>query len=83
MTAPFDRTKAIARVGFLMPGTTDDGLMMLVEAAEEFARVFPRDLTPATLAAEQRAREAEAGHTHGAGEECAACEWCTGFGLSG
>ncbi len=59
MTAPFDRSAAIARVGFLMPGLTDAGLALLVKAADAIASGrHVRDLTPATLAAEQSAREA-------------------------
>jgi hypothetical protein len=53
----FDRSAAIARVGFLMPGLTDDGLARLLHVAEALALHHARDLTPATLAAEQRARE--------------------------
>ena len=60
MTAPFDRSAAIARVGFLMPGLTDAGLARLLRVAEGLAVRHERDLTPATLAAEQRAREAPA-----------------------
>lgn len=57
MTAPFDRSAAIARVGFLMPGLNDIGLEGLLKVAEVMAERCARDLTPATLAAEQRARE--------------------------
>lgn len=58
MTAPFDRTAAIARVGFILPGLTDEGLACLLARADLLAKMHPRDLTQATLAAEQRAREA-------------------------
>ena len=60
MTAPFDRSAAIARVGFLMPGLTDAGLAEALRCVEVMAQHHARDLTPATLAAEQRAREAPA-----------------------
>jgi hypothetical protein len=70
MSAPFDRTAAIARVGFLMPGLTDRGLAWLLGHAEDMARAFPRDLTPATLADEQRAREADPP------PDPPPCEWC-------
>lgn len=73
MTAPFDRAAAIARVGFLMPGLTDDGLRWLLARATCAAVTMSRDLTPATLAAEQRARE---GRTFGGPKLTAPCEWC-------
>lgn len=59
MAAPFDRSAAIARVGFLMPGLTDAGLAEALRCVEVMALHHGRDLTPATLAVEQRAREAE------------------------
>jgi hypothetical protein len=58
MGEPFDRTATIARVGFLMPGLTDAGLVELARVAGVLAGTCARDLTPATLAAEQRGREA-------------------------
>jgi hypothetical protein len=57
VSAPFDRSAAIARVGFLMPGLTDAGLVELSRVAGVLAGTCARDFTPATLAAEQRARE--------------------------
>jgi hypothetical protein len=57
MGEPFDRTATIARVGFLMPGLTDAGLVELARVAGVLAGTCARDLTPATLAAEQRERE--------------------------
>lgn len=72
MGEPFDRSAAIARVGFLMPGLNDAGLRTVVEAAEVEARHHGRDLTPATLAAEQRAREAPAAVRF----DPPRCEWC-------
>ena len=72
MTAPFDRSAAIARVGFLMPGLNDIGLEGLLKVAEVMAERCARDLTPATLAAEQRAREAPAAVRF----DPPRCEWC-------
>lgn len=60
MVAAFDRSVVIARVSFIMPGLNDNGLKLLGLYADLMALRYPRDLAPATLAAEQAAREGRA-----------------------
>lgn len=59
MTTNIDRDRAIARVVFLLPALTDDGLARLLREAEEIALTYPRELTNESLAAEQREREVD------------------------
>lgn len=80
-----ERAAAIARVTFIMPGLTDEGLGHLLERAEGCAALMSRDLSSGTLAAEQAARhgllaDAEAvvskarrERTHGLNCDCGAC----------
>lgn len=51
-----ERAEAIARVQFIMPGLTDEGLERLRVDAEHHAKAHGRDLSPGSLAAEQAAR---------------------------
>lgn len=80
-----ERAAAIARVQYLLPGLTDAGLRYVLEHAEAAARIWPRDLTSETLAAEQAARhglladadavlsKARRERTHGLNCDCGAC----------
>lgn len=80
-----ERAAARARVQYLLPGLTDAGLRYVLEHAECAARIWPRDLTSGTLAAEQAARhglladaddvicKARRERTHGLNCDCGAC----------
>lgn len=54
------RDEMIARLTWLAPGLKDEALRALLMVAEDFARSASRPLDAATLAAEQRVREASA-----------------------
>jgi hypothetical protein len=53
------RRKAIARVTYILPELDDEGVAAVVAGAEVLLQTHRRDLSEATLAAEQQAREAE------------------------
>lgn len=61
--AGVDRAAATARVIYLMAELNDDGLRGVRAYCEYILDSHRRDLTPATLGAEQRAREAAEGGT--------------------